>query len=289
MMKRTLGFMFRVVVTVIVYVIAVMIAGGILSSLGATLPAVSDEMNILFAKLLLSRVVIGVTFCIIVSFMELSRLKLLFAALAILFLNLASVILEGAYFVPGVITKQMIFPLLVQQLIISIIMSGVIALLFGVTNKKNIQDSSPSHSLIGWVWRIAASMVCYIIFYYLFGKVNFALFTSSYYMDNMGGLGIPSLIDIVKIESVRSLLIVLSVIFIAISSIDVRKRAIVTGLTVFLIGGVMPLVQQLSTLPTALVIASVIEILFQNFLTGVVLVMLIEYKGQNKSRATICG
>ena len=221
--------------------------------------------------------------------MELSRLKLLFVALVILFFKFSISYFRMCVFCTRSYYKTDDFPLLVQQLIISIIMSGVIALLFGVTNKKNIQDSSPSHSLIGWVWRIAASMVCYIIFYYLFGKVNFALFTSSYYMDNMGGLGIPSLIDIVKIESVRSLLIVLSVIFIAISSIDVRKRAIVTGLTVFLIGGVMPLVQQLSTLPTALVIASVIEILFQNFLTGVVLVMLIEYKGQNKSRATICG
>lgn len=282
MIKRIVGFILKVIATVIVYVISVMIAGGILSSLGAALPAVTDEMSALFAKLLLSGAVIGVTFYILTKFIEFSRLKLLFAAFTVLFLNLVSVIFEGAYFVSGVISKQMVLPLIFQQFIVSLLLSGTIALLFGKKNIKIIYNYFPAHSFVGWVWRIVASMACYMIFYYVFGRINFAIFTGSYYEENIGGLSIPSLIDVVKIESVRSLFIVLSVLLIANSYFDVRKRAVMTGLTVFLIGGVMPLVQQVGTLPSTLVIASLIEIFFQNFLTGVVLALLIEYRGQRE-------
>jgi hypothetical protein len=56
-----------------------------------------------------------------------------------------------------------------------------------------------------------------------------------------------------------------------------RRLAIMCGVILFVIGGVIPLLQQVNTLPLFLLVASAWEIFFQNFLTGVVVAILMGY------------
>ena len=69
----------------------------------------------------------------------------------------------------------------------------------------------------------------------------------------------------------RGLFIALSVLLFLLSVRGSRRQLMVwTGWLLFAVGGIVPLVLQLGFLPLILVFASLIEIFFQNFLTGVV-------------------
>jgi hypothetical protein len=48
------------------------------------------------------------------------------------------------------------------------------------------------------------------------------------------------------------------------------RTLLVAGMTLFWVGGVVPLTLQLGNLPLLLLLASAVEIFLQNFLTGVV-------------------
>ena len=73
------------------------------------------------------------------------------------------------------------------------------------------------------------------------------------------------------IESVRGLLIVFSVLLFLLSVRGTRRRLMVnTGWLLFAVGGIIPLIWQISSLPLFLLFASAIEIFCQNFLTGAV-------------------
>jgi hypothetical protein len=58
-----------------------------------------------------------------------------------------------------------------------------------------------------------------------------------------------------------------------------------TGMLAFVIGGIIPLLGMIGTLPLLLIIASGIEIFFQNFLTGVVCALLLGASGLAPSPA----
>jgi hypothetical protein len=73
------------------------------------------------------------------------------------------------------------------------------------------------------------------------------------------------------LESVRGVLIVFSVLLFLLSVRGTRQQLMVkTGWLLFAVGGIIPLIWQINTLPLFLLFASGIEIFFQNFFTGVV-------------------
>jgi len=121
-------------------------------------------------------------------------------------------------------------------------------------------------------------LVCfgYIIFYYIFGYINFQLVTEPYYRSHVFDLTIPSASTVILFQFLRAPLIVLSVIlFISSINIEKKKLIVVTGLMLFWIGGLVPLLMQILSLPLILVVASAVEIFFQNFLTGALTVILL--------------
>ena len=66
-------------------------------------------------------------------------------------------------------------------------------------------------------------------------------------------------------------LLVLSVVLLILAAHTTRGRTLlVAGMTLFWVGGVVPLTLQLGNLPLLLLLASAVEIFLQNFLTGVV-------------------
>ena len=72
-------------------------------------------------------------------------------------------------------------------------------------------------------------------------------------------------------ELVRAPLIVLSILFFLLSVRGTKRQLMPrAGWLLFAVGGIVPLVLQISSLPLFLLAASAVEIFLQNFLTGAV-------------------
>lgn len=133
-------------------------------------------------------------------------------------------------------------------------------------------STRPWHS---WLWRILLSALSYLLFYWVFGGLNYALVTGPYYATHVGGLTVPAPEVVLTLEAIRGLFIVLSVWLFLLSYHGSQRYLMgITGWLLFAVGGIIPLFWQITTLPLLLLLASAVEILFQNFLTGVVSALL---------------
>lgn len=188
---------------------------------------------------------------------------------SIIFLNLASVMIEGRFFAPGRVQGSMAL-LLLQQLAASLVAAWFILSLFGP-----IAEATPvpamARSWFSWLWRVAASALSYLLFYYFFGAINYLLVTGPYYRTHQGGLVTPAPFVILQAELVRAPLIILSVVpFLLYFRGTGRRVGLFTGLILFGVGGLAPLLMNVEALPLVLIAASAVEIFFQNFCTGLV-------------------
>lgn len=97
-----------------------------------------------------------------------------------------------------------------------------------------------------------------------------------YYETHAGGLTVPTLDVVLRAELIRGALIVASVLFFLLTLRTAKKRLILlTALILFSVGGLVPLTMQASALPFILLLASAVEIRFQNFSTGAVAALLL--------------
>ena len=113
------------------------------------------------------------------------------------------------------------------------------------------------------------SLTPYLALYFVFGALNYTLVTKPYYDTHAGGLTAPDPGVVLAAELVRAPLIVFSVLLFLLSVRGTRRQLMVkTGWLLFAIGGIVPLVLQVSALPILLLAASAIEIFLQNFFTG---------------------
>ena len=111
----------------------------------------------------------------------------------------------------------------------------------------------------------------YLVFYAVFGALNYTLVTEPYYASHAGGLVAPAAGTVLAVELVRAPLLVLSIVLLILAARTTRRRVlIIAGLTLFWVGGIVPLTLQIDSLPAPLLLASAAEIFLQNFLTGVV-------------------
>jgi len=188
---------------------------------------------------------------------------------SIIFFNLASLAIEGRIYAPNLIKGSLIIPL-VQQFIVVLATTWIVVKLFAP-----IVDSAPMTSIqrswFSWLWRFVLSVLSYIFFYYFFGAINYLLVTGPYYEIHAGGLDVPAQNIIIQAELIRAVLIALSVIpFLLNFPKNRRSKMWLTGLILFAVGGVTPLLVQVGSLPSVVLAASSVEIFCQNFFTGVV-------------------
>jgi hypothetical protein len=191
---------------------------------------------------------------------------------------------EGAYFAP----EQVQIPvavLAIQQFIVAIFTGISITLLFVPRNvTKNQSPAGMQQTWFAYIWRFAASAFSYLVFYFVFGSINYNLVTRPYYETHAGGLAVPEPMVVLLVELIRAPLIVLSVVpFLHYLSVDRKNTIILTGLVLFIVGGVAPLLFQVTNLPLVLLLASAVEIFLQNFLTGVVTAILLR---RSRGKAT---
>ena len=229
---------------------------------------------------LMSGVIVGVTLGPIAARVEADGMSHWVAWFSVLFFNTLSLAIEGAFFAP---TLSPIATLPVAwtayMLLESAITAGLVAWLCG--QSVDATTSGPPHkrAWYSWAWRFVVSSFSYLLFYFVFGAVNYALVTKPFYAAHVSGLAVPAPQTVLMAEMVRAPLIVLSIVpLILLWKGKKPVLAVLCGLILFIIGGVIPLLTN-TTLPDLLRFASAVEIFFQNFLTGVVAVALLALGG----------
>jgi len=260
----------RCVLVALGYVIGLMLAGIIGAMLGVQVGVDTGGASS-FIWMLLAAFLLGIFLGPFASRLSLTRGQHFILWGSLILFNLGSVAIEGAYFAPDLVPVP-IPVLLAQQALATAIAALVITLLFTSTGQSiswmNALRTRPWYS---WIWRFLLSAFSYLAFYFVFGGLNYSLVTRPYYESHAGGLTVPAPELVLIIESIRGLLIVFSVLLFLLSVRGTRRQLMVsTGWLLFAIGGIIPLIWQISSLPLFLLFASAIEIFFQNFLTGAV-------------------
>ncbi len=257
----------------VTFVIAIVVGGMIVTILGLTRPEAENPA----AKLMwffVGGVVAGLSLGFVVPSMPVSRTRHFMVWGSLIFFNMASVIVEGYFFAPALIGDALP-ALLFQQLLVALAAGWVVTALFA--SRESAAPVPPvKRSVPAWMWRFAVAALAYVIFYFVFGSINYMLITKPYYATHAGGLDVPSVQVTLIAEVVRGALIALSVLpFLLSVSADKKRLGAWTGFLLFAIGGLVPLTFQVGVLPTFLLIASAWEIFAQNFTIGWVMTRLL--------------
>ncbi len=259
----------RILIVAAGYVLTSMIAGPLL---GRQLELAALGIS------LLSGLLIAVTLAPIAARLSTTHFRHWAIWGSALFLNALSLGIEGAFFAPT-LSPMLSMPLVwtAYLLLQSLATAGLIAWLFGQNAGSLIPSSPHNRAWYSWSWRFLVSAFSYLLFYFIFGAVNYALVTRPYYAAHVSGLTVPPPQIVLMAEMVRAPLIVLSIVpLILLWTGKKSMLAVACGLILFVIGGVVPLLLN-TALPDLLRFASAIEIFFQNFLTGVVAVALLGF------------
>ena len=269
-LKQSSGILWRSLIVGIGYTLALITAERIIPILGITLPKSHGNVTSWLWIFLISGILIGITLGSIASQITASRQRHFFIWSCAIFLNLVSVILEGAFFAPDLVSGGLT-ALVFQDLFVALVTAILISILFAPPGKVQVSSTHLNRPWHAWVWRFVVCLFSYVVFYFIFGAVNYALVTKPYYETHVGSLTVPAPQIVLMVELIRAPLIVLSVLPLVLTIRTTKRRLVVIcGIILFVIGGVVPLLMRVNILPLFLLVASAWEIFFQNFLTGVV-------------------
>jgi hypothetical protein len=223
--------------------------------------------------LILSAFVIAFAVGPAVATIHMSRLRHVITWGGLIFLNTASVLIEGAFFAPAIVQRPV--ALLLQQLVAAAVAALLLAWLVGLPGSADAPQA-PHRGLLSWARRLVLASTTYLVCYLVFGALNYRLVTEPYYAVHSGAIAVPPLPMVFLAEAVRGPLIVLSLVPLLLVVRGSRRRlATLCGCLLFIVGGVAPLLLQARTLPLFLLLASGWEILFQNVITGAVTALLV--------------
>jgi hypothetical protein len=252
------------------YIAAMMVAGILFGVLGL-LPQAGSSAAAGIVWLLLAGVLLGIYLGPLARRTPATLRQHVLIWTAVIFCNMGAVVLEGAFFAPNLVPLPL--PLLaVQQLLAALVAGWLIALLFARRGQTAaFRQTLKRRSWFAWLWRFLLASLSYLLFYLVFGALNYNLVTGPYYAGHAGGLAVPAPDTVLAVELVRAPLLVLSVVLFIFASHTTRRRTLLlAGVTLFWVGGIVPLTLQIGNLPALLLLASALEIFLQNFLTGAV-------------------
>ena len=272
-MKTIIGTFLKSLLVGTTFVIAVLLGGMIVTLFGFHLPKAENPAASLM-WFFVGGVIAGLCLGPIASSISAARTRQFFVWGSLIFLNIASVAIEGYFFAPELIGDALP-ALLLQQLVTGLAAGWVITVLF--TSKESAVPVAPvKRPIVSWIWRFATGTLAYVVFYFIFGSINYMLVTKPYYETHAGGLDVPAVEVTLGAEIIRGALIALSVIpFLLTVPAGKKRLGALTGFILFAIGGLVPLTMQVGALPLFLLIASAWEIFAMNFSTGWVLARLL--------------
>jgi hypothetical protein len=211
-----------------------------------------------------------------------TRSRTVFAAWAVLaFVRSLGLGIEGALFKPTTVGNAIVSAIF--GLLVSLLVAWLSVVLLLPTNQVSLESTNPKRSWWGWTWRVLAVGLAYFVFYFVFGATNAFLYTMSFYKNNpQYGLDLPAPGIIFLAQLLKGPLFGLGLLFVALAiNLPRRKVGVWLGILLFVVGGVAPYIEvTLRTMPLGFNMATITEIFFQNFLTGIVAAYF--YKKQNK-------
>lgn len=194
----------------------------------------------------------------------------------ILFFNLAGITLEEILFAPTVFPVHWLPALLLMQAVLSLITSIFVTFLFA-DNWFRPFGAYFHRSWASWTWRFFGGSFSYLLIYFIFGAINSLWITDPSQSSNQAAIE-PQVILIA--ELLRGPLTVLSLLPLIIT-VRVSKRylTVICGLILSLVGGVL-LQMQSSIFPEYSPAINPLIYLIQNFLTGVIIGLLMGYTSE---------
>jgi hypothetical protein len=272
-MKKVFNIIWKSLLTGVGYIIALVIGGMIVRLTGLSLPEAKDAQTIPIWPFA-GGIIVGLFLGPIATSMITSKRRHIVIWSTVIFFNLISVAIEGHFFAPELVDNLLLGQII--QLILAAFVTGWLITILFAPKETTVTISTTQRSLFSWIWRFITSALAYVVFYFFFGAINYTLVTKPYYETHVGGLTAPSPETVLMVELIRGALIVLSVLPFLLSKRMNKKRSVIfTGLILFSVGGLVPLTMQVDILPFMLLVASAIEIFFQNFLTGAVTAILL--------------
>lgn len=270
-LKHVLVFSIKALLVAVAYLVSVMGVGMIWGMLGFALPDNTATQNPLIG-IAISSLVMGVTFGIFATQVNVTRIQHFGIWFALLFFNITSVMIEGLFFAPELVSA---LPLLILQQAVGALMVAIVVTFLFAHRTAPIRYSSPHRTATNWLMRFGVAGVIYLLCYWVFGALNFTFVTHTYYESNPN-LAIPPTQTVLLAELVRAPMIIFSLVPLLLAWHAPRLQLmLVSGMLLFLIGGVVPLLWQASALPAFLLIASGWEIFAQNMVTGMVCAWLV--------------
>jgi len=272
-MKKSFETICKSLVIGVGYTIALLTGTMIVRSMGLSVPEAKNTHMALISTLA-GGTIMGLFLGPIATSMATSKIRHIVVWSSVIFFNLISVAFEGRFFAPELAGNSLQGSIL-RQLLAGVVTGWLITILFA-PKQTAVTVSVPQRSLFSWAWRFLISAISYLVFYFIFGAINYTLVTKPYYETNVSGLTVPPAGTVLMVELLRGPLIVLSVLpFLLSQRMNKQQAVMFTGLVIFSIGGLVPLVMRVDTLPLILLAASAVEIFFQNFSTGAVTALLL--------------
>lgn len=270
MQSTILKFTGKVIASTIIYAVAAIISASFLIMVSLPFPEVAGAEEML-PFMVISAFMLFLFLGGIAGSVKLSFLNHFFVWFAIIFLNSTSVMVEGFYF-STTFSITNLPAILIHQLILSAAASLLIAKLFGKkidSDTKLVSVSTRDFTAFAKILLIGS--VVYLAAYWIFGQINYELFTKDYYAE-LQTLSIPDTATLIIIEGIRAVIITLSLLPLILLNRDnnLKRRMIIYGSLVFITGGLVPIITQLAIMPAAFVFLSLAEIFLQNFTTGAV-------------------
>lgn len=280
---RIPGFIGRSLVVGIGYAATSLLVGGIPTIAGLSHPGANNGFEQL-PVLIGQGSLIGLALGALALQLKTSYWRHVSIWTSVVFFNSLSYAIEGMFYAP----TRVIAPLpwvVVERLLIAASTGVLVTRLFSSLPEPAGRQAFPlPRSWFSLTWRLVVSAFSYLASYFVYGAINYALVTRLYYESHTGGLVVPSPTTILAAESVRAPMIVLSVLPLLLSiQWPLRKRVITVGLVLFVIGGIVPLLGTIDSLPLFLLVASGWEIFFQNVTTGIITALLF---GNDKANAS---
>ncbi len=146
----------------------------------------------------------------------------------------------------------------------------------GVVGAKAVgSGAGRSLGVFGWAWRLVVGSLSYPVFYLVFGAINALAYTKTFYETNPQ-LHLPSIDVVLQAQLVRGPLMVLGVLAFALELRASRRQvALWLGVLLYIVAGVAPYAETtLLVMPVGFSVATLVEILCQNVLTGIVVAYL---------------
>jgi hypothetical protein len=262
----------RTALIALVYALGLVLAGGQAAALRWPLPVRADNSLLLTA---VSGVAIGLTLTLIYLLAPWSRWQRFAIGACAVFFTMLSTTIEGAFFAPKLVGSV---PTLVFMDVVAALAVGSAGMVDAAEERGRIATtfSWSSRTWYSWAWRLYVSAASYVLFYWIYGALNYLLVTRPYYSAQQTTLQVPSAQVVLGAEAIRGPLLVLAVLPLVLTINLTRRRLALSSVAVlFIIGGVVPLLRQAGVLPTFLLIASGWEIFLQNVSLALVITWLL--------------